>query len=146
MTVETGTARRFGPAAAALVAAIAICAVLLAGKSGPQPGAVPEHPPQAATVAPTGGVIDEDRLADLRRRLRENPDDPLAKRQLRAFAVDYDRRLRAAIRRGDLASAERYLLELQSLSPENLKVREALRRVQEARLAAQRRPAAGSGR
>jgi Flp pilus assembly protein TadD len=52
------------------------------------------------------------------------------------MAVEYDRRLRSAIERGDLEEAERYLSELHALAPGNAKVREALQRVQQARLKA----------
>ena len=76
---------------------------------------------------------DRERLALLKNRLRENPNDKRAERQLLRMMDGYEKQVREALRQGDLASAEEYISELSELAPNNRKLQQALERIKQAR-------------
>lgn len=84
---------------------------------------------------PSELISDDDRrrLALLTARLRNNPEDKKAERQLLKMFAGYESRVRDALRRNDLVSAEAYIKELQEVAPGNRKLDQALRRIEQAR-------------
>ena len=76
---------------------------------------------------------DRQRLALLTNRLRNDPNDKRAERQLLRISESYERRVREALRQGDLADAEEYIRELTEYAPNNRKLQQALERIKQAR-------------
>ena len=70
-------------------------------------------------------------LEQLRRRLQQNPQDTDARQKLRSIYTQYERRVREAVRDKKFDQAESTLKEMLTIAPENEKLQESLKRVQE---------------
>lgn len=88
----------------------------------------------AATQAPELiSAGDRRRLEALSERLRENPRDRRAERQMQRLFSGYEGKVREALQQGDLARAESYINELSELAPNNRRLQKALDRIRAAR-------------
>lgn len=74
---------------------------------------------------------DKERLAALDSRLRNNPNDKRAARQIREITRKYNERIKQVLKQGDLNLAEAYVREVLELAPDNKKLIEALRKIRQ---------------
>ena len=96
----------------------------------------------AGTAPSTPELIsssDRLRLASLQERLRQNPNDRTSERQLKAMIAGYNKRVREALRKGELTRAEAYIRQLLELAPDNRRLEQALEKIREAEARAGRR-------
>jgi len=69
----------------------------------------------------------------LRKRLQQNPRDRQALLELRRQSTELEQRIREAMRAKEYDKVERYLRELQSIAPQNPRLRTALRKLEQQR-------------
>ncbi|MEE8234057.1 MAG: hypothetical protein V3R41_05205, partial [Gammaproteobacteria bacterium] len=64
---------------------------------------------------------DKKKLEQLKQRLRDNPRDKRARRELRKFADKYQKKIKMALEDKDFDLAESHVLEILDMTPENTK-------------------------
>lgn len=87
-----------------------------------QPTKTPEiTSPQTETPVQQDRVPEDvkKQLQELKEKIRKNPGDLQARKQLKAFADDYETRIRQAMESGDYDLAREYVYTLQSITDEN---------------------------
>jgi hypothetical protein len=67
----------------------------------------------------------------LRRQLKQNPQDPASRQKIRAVLNQYEQEIRQALKDRQYDKAEIYILEMLTIAPNSVKLRESLQKVRE---------------
>ena len=107
--------------------------------STPEPVASTETPQpdiasavQSSDINPTQTEVSNLRpFEQLRRQLQQNPQDPAARQKIRVVLNRYEQDIRQALKDRDYEKAEIYILEMLTIAPNSVKLRESLQKVRE---------------
>jgi serine/threonine protein kinase len=112
----------------------------VAAAAGPAPGSRDQDTPSPTkpqATKPEAGDTDatsrRERLANLQDRLRREPRSREAWEELREAIDEHERLARQAVRAGDYNAAEKYVLDMLKIAPNNRKLKEALDDVRKAK-------------